>query len=320
MQGPEHGVIEVTEHRDRVPEALVGERLDRVVAIVADLPRADASALVDAGKVTINETVITQRSRRVKLGDEVVVVAVERKGPFVLVAEPEVDISLVYVDDDVIVINKPAGLVVHPGSGNQNGTLVHGLVARFPELYELAVGDTAERPGIVHRLDKGTSGLLMVGRNQFAVDRLSAQLQERSVSRHYKALAWGRFTSSSGLIDAPVGRSDSDPTRMTITAHGREARTRYTVLKAFDQPDPCSLVECWLETGRTHQIRVHLTAIGHPVIGDGRYGGSRSGAIASPRPWLHAFSLTFNHPRTAERMEFVAEVPADLEAVLALLR
>ena len=309
----------MNEHSDVVPEALVGERLDRVVAIVADLNRADAASHVDEGAVRVNGTVITQRSKRVKLGDEVSVTVTRTEVDRALVAEPDVAVNIVYVDDDVIVVDKPAGLVVHPGSGNQTGTLVHGLLARFPEIAEMAVGEQAERPGIVHRLDKGTSGLLMVGRNEFAVASLISQLQARTVSRHYKALAWGRFSSSSGLIDAPVGRSDSDPTKMTVTANGREARTRYSVLKAYELPDPCSLVECWLETGRTHQIRVHLTAIGHPVIGDGRYGGSRSAAISSPRPWLHAFSLAFLHPRSGESMAFTSKVPDDLEAVLATL-
>jgi 23S rRNA pseudouridine1911/1915/1917 synthase len=294
----------VTEYHDVVPEALAGQRVDRVVAIVADLNRFDAGTHVDEGSVTVNGVVTTHRSRRVKLGDTVAVNVTRPLPAGGLIA-------------DVIVVDKQSGLVVHPGSGNQTGTLVHGLLARYPELAEMAHGDHAERPGIVHRLDKGTSGLLMVGRNEAAVDNLIGQLQARTVSRHYKALAWGRFESSSGLIDAPVGRSDSDPTRMTVTTHGREARTRYQVLRAFEQPDPCSLVECWLETGRTHQIRVHLTAIGHPVIGDGRYGGSRSTAIASPRPWLHAFSLTFDHPRTGEPTHFTSPVPDDLEAVLA---
>jgi 23S rRNA pseudouridine1911/1915/1917 synthase len=305
------------ERSDVVPEALSGQRLDRVVAIVADLARAEAGEHVDAGAVRVNGAVVTHRSRRLKVGDEVVVQVTLPDAAAGLVGDPTIEVSIVYVDDDVIVIDKPAGLVVHPGSGNQNGTLVHALIARFPELLDMAHGEQAERPGIVHRLDKGTSGLLMVARNPEAVENLIGQLKSRSVSRHYQALAWGRFTSSSGLIDAPVGRSDSDPTRMTVSTHGREARTRYSVLRSFEQPDPCTLVECWLETGRTHQIRVHLTAIGHPVIGDGRYGGSRSNTISSPRPWLHAFSLAFDHPRTGERLSFTSPVPADLEAVLA---
>ncbi len=305
------------ERSDVVPEALSGERLDRIVAIVADLARAEAGEHVDSGAVRVNGAVVTHRSKRLKVGDEVVVQVTHPEAAAGLVGDPSIEVSIVYVDDDVIVIDKPAGLVVHPGSGNQSGTLVHALIARFPELLDMAHDEQAERPGIVHRLDKGTSGLLMVARNPEAVENLIGQLKSRSVSRHYQALAWGRFTSSSGLIDAPVGRSDSDPTRMTVSTHGREARTRYSVLRAFEQPDPCTLVECWLETGRTHQIRVHLTAIGHPVIGDGRYGGSRSNTISSPRPWLHAFSLAFDHPRTGERMSFTSAIPADLEAVLA---
>ena len=301
---------------DLVPDALTGERIDRVVAVIAGVTRAEAASLVDDGRVTVNDFVEQHRSRRVALGDRIVVDERVVDPAALLEADPTIELTVVYEDDDVLVIDKPAGLVVHPGAGNQHGTLVHGLLARYPDLRELAVGENAVRPGIVHRLDKGTSGLLMVGRTARAVENLIGQLSSRAVSRHYRALAWGRFEATSGLIDAPVGRSDADPTRMTVTATGREARTRYSVLAAYTQPDPTTLVECWLETGRTHQIRVHLSAIGHPVVGDGRYGGARN-AVHSPRPWLHAQSLAFDHPVTGAPMSFESDVPADLMAVLA---
>ena len=304
---------------ETIPDALVGERIDRVVAVVCGCTRADAARLVDEGRVEINDGAVRARARRVVLGDRISVrpfppIADARPGP-----DATVEFNVVYEDAQVLVIDKPAGLVVHPGSGNQDGTLVHGLLARYPELATLAVGDAAIRPGIVHRLDKGTSGLLMVGRDAATVRALIDQLAARSVSRHYLALAWGRFESTSGLIDAAVGRSDADPTKMTVSASGKEARTRYRVEQSFSTPDPIALVECWLETGRTHQIRVHLAAIGHPVVGDARYGGARN-AVHSPRPWLHAYSLAFNHPTTGERLTFRSDVPADLAAVLQGLR
>lgn len=301
--------------QDQVPEPLGGERLDRVVAVVAGVTRAEAASLVDDGRVRVDGVVVTARARKVAAGSALMVEVRPAVAAVALSPDPSVVFTVVHEDPDLLVVDKPAGLVVHPGSGNQTGTLVHGLLARYPELAALAVGDTAERPGIVHRLDKGTSGLLMVGRNAETVRALVGQLSSRSVSRHYQALAWGRFEATHGLVDAPVGRSDADPTRMTVSAHGREARTRYAVLRAFEHPDPTTLLECWLETGRTHQIRVHLSAIGHPVVGDARYGGTR-GAVHSPRPWLHAFSLAFVHPRTGEELHFESPVPEDLQAVL----
>ncbi len=299
-----------------ISEALDGERIDRVVAVLANLTRADATLLVETGSVQVTNTVVVRRSVRVHLGDEIVIQVPELEVRRGLTGDPSVDFDVVYEDESLIVVNKHSDLVVHPGAGNQTGTLVHGLLARFPELAELAVGSQADRPGIVHRLDKGTSGLLMVGRTQEAVNNLIAQLSARTVSRHYLALARGRFAARSGVIDAAVGRSDSDPTRMTVTASGKEAITHYRVEKIFGLPEPATLVECWLETGRTHQIRVHLSAIGHPIVGDPRYGGSR-GAIRSPRLWLHAFSLRFRHPTSGEEVFFEAPVPTELEDVLA---
>ena len=221
---------------------------------------------------------------------------------------------MVHADADVIVVDKPAGLVVHPGAGNEGGTLVNGLLHAFPEL--AAVGDPA-RPGIVHRLDRGTSGLLVVARTPAAYDALVGQLSRREVERRYAALVWGVPESGAGLVDAPVGRSPRDPTRMAVVAGGRDARTRYEVRTAFERP-ASALLTCRLETGRTHQIRVHLAAIGHPVVGDATYGGARA-ALALDRPFLHAEQLAFDHPTTGARLSFASALPADLEAVLATL-
>jgi 23S rRNA pseudouridine1911/1915/1917 synthase len=303
-----------------VPAALNGERIDRVVAVVTGGTRSDAATLVDEGHVRVNSQLVQQRSRRVRVGDVVVVEYTERPAAPPMVADPTVAVEVIFVDEHVIVVNKPAGLVVHPGAGNSAGTLVQGLLARYPELGTLVSeddGDAAHRPGIVHRIDKGTSGLLMVARTADAYVDLVAQLGSRSVERRYDVLVWGRPASTSGLIDAPIGRSDTDPSRMTVTAAGREARTRYEVRTQFEKPDPLALLSCRLETGRTHQIRVHLAAIGHPVVGDSRYGGKNTVASRRlDRPFLHAATLGFNHPATGEPLRFTVALPADLTAVL----
>lgn len=300
---------------EQIPDALDGERLDRVVALITGASRARAGELVDAGQVCVDGEAVTTRSRRVRAGE-----AVEVRGVVDTDTTPRADASVtvpvVYEDDDVIVVDKPPGLVVHPGAGNRDGTLVNGLLARHPSI--ASVGDP-ERPGIVHRLDKGTSGLLVVARTDRAYTSLVEQLSSRTVSRGYCALAWGHVDPPRGVIDAPIGRSDREPTRMAVSDHGREARTHYVVERVFTEPTDASLLTCHLETGRTHQIRVHLAAIGHPVVGDDRYRGRRA-KIEVDRPFLHAATLAFDHPVTGERMAFESPLPADLAAVLAILR
>jgi 23S rRNA pseudouridine1911/1915/1917 synthase len=224
-------------------------------------------------------------------------------------------IRVVHADEHVVVVDKPAGLVVHPGAGRATGTLVQGLLAVYPDV--AGVGDPA-RPGVVHRLDQGTSGLLVVARTALAYTSLVGQLAARTVGRRYRALAWGRLEPDVGTIDAPVGRGSGDRTRMVVTTTGRDARTHYQVLGRYESPAPLTLLECRLETGRTHQVRVHLAAIGHPLVGDGRYGGSRS-ALPAARPFLHASRLVFDHPATGQRLQFEAPLPPDLEAIRELL-
>jgi 23S rRNA pseudouridine1911/1915/1917 synthase len=196
------------------------------------------------------------------------------------------------------------------------GTMVQGLLARYPELARLpdeGAGE-ADRPGIVHRLDAGTSGLLVVARTPEAYHALVAQLAARTVERHYRALVLGIVEANAGEVDAPIGRSDRDPTQMAVATGGREARTRYEVRARYHEPIDTTELACKLETGRTHQIRVHLAAIGHPVVGDTRYGGERP-AIPVGRPFLHAERLSFVHPRTGEVLTFTSPLPADLEDV-----
>ena len=299
--------------REVVPRALAGQRLDRVVALVGAISRAEAAALVDAGDVLVGGTPVTQRSHRVAEGDEVEVDLPERpRGPE-LEPDDAVPVPVVHEDADLIVVDKPAGLVVHPGAGQDSGTLVNGLLARYPEIRDVG---QADRPGIVHRLDKGTSGLLLVARSGRAYDELVAMLAAHEVDRRYRALVWGVPGSPTGLIDAPIGRSARERTRMAVTVRGKPARTWYEVVRSYSQPVEVTEVVCRLETGRTHQIRVHLASIGHRVVGDARYGGERQ-SLPIPRPFLHAESLALGHPVTGEGLTFRSPLPDDLADVLA---
>jgi 23S rRNA pseudouridine1911/1915/1917 synthase len=212
----------------------------------------------------------------------------------------------------VVVVDKQPGLVVHPGAGHRESTLVHGLLARFPDL--AGVGQ-AERPGLVHRLDRGTSGLLVVARTPAAHEHLVDQLATHSVERIYTALCWRHFEHPHGVVDAPIGRSRRDPMRMAVAMDGRPARTHYRVDDQYHEPIEASLVTCELETGRTHQIRVHLASVGHAVVGDEVYGGVRR-SFDCPRPFLHARELAFVHPGSGEAVRFRSPLPADLVAVL----
>jgi 23S rRNA pseudouridine1911/1915/1917 synthase len=302
--------------REIVPAALAGERVDRVVAMLTELPRAEIAELIEVGSVRIGGRAVGARSRKVREGDVLEVDVPERTGVVPLEPDAGVVVPIVHVDDDVIVVDKPPGLVVHPGAGHSTGTMVQGLLARYPELSSLPLEGAGERdrPGIVHRLDAGTSGLLVVARTASAYHSLVEQLSARDVQRHYRALVLGTVEANAGEIDAPIGRSDGDPTRMAIANAGREARTRYEVLARYDDPIATTELVCRLETGRTHQIRVHLAAIGHPVAGDGRYGGERP-AIAVGRPFLHAERLAFVHPSTGSLLTFTSVLPDDLEAI-----
>jgi 23S rRNA pseudouridine1911/1915/1917 synthase len=212
----------------------------------------------------------------------------------------------------VLVIDKPPGLVVHPGAGNTEGTLVNGLLARYRQLAD--VGDPV-RPGIVHRLDAGSSGLLVVARTDFAARRLIEQFADHGATRRYDAVVWGVPEAPHGVIDAPIGRSRSDPLRMAVVANGRFARTEYQVVGSYSAPARLSRLSCRLETGRTHQIRVHLSSINHPLVGDPTY-GQRRPTLGLGRPFLHAAELAFDHPTTGARVTFTSELAPDLRAWL----
>jgi 23S rRNA pseudouridine1911/1915/1917 synthase len=302
-----------------VPATLSGVRVDRGVAMVADVSRAVAAELVEAGRVSVDGSPVA--SGRVPLREgAVLTVQLPEEVPATPAAEPGVRFSVVHADDHVAVIDKPAGLVVHPGAGHVEGTLVGGLLAVFPDLADLVTAGVCapDRPGIVHRLDKGTSGLLAVARTVDAYRSLVDQLATRSMERRYLALVAGLVADDRGEVEAPIGRSARTPTKMAITARGKPARTAYRVVERLgaDSASPSTLLELALQSGRTHQVRVHMAAIGHPVVGDARY-GTPDKRLGSGRFFLHAARLAFDHPATGARSEFSSPLPDDLREFLA---
>ncbi|MEX1008188.1 MAG: RluA family pseudouridine synthase [Acidimicrobiia bacterium] len=296
-----------------VPESLAGERVDRAVALLTGWTRSEVQELVASGSVLVDGEPVA-KSRRLEAGE-----LIELLDEPSVAGLPQPDLAVLpdvrYEDADVLVIAKPAGLVVHPGAGHADGTLVNGLLARYPELAR--VGDES-RPGIVHRLDRDTSGVLIVARSQRAYEALVRMMTAHEVERRYLTLVWGHLDAPRGVIDAPIGRSIRRPTRMAVREGGRSARTSYVVREEHDDP-VVSLLECTLETGRTHQIRVHLQAIGHPVVGDASYGGARL-PLDVGRPFLHATAVSFAHPVTGELITVDEPLPAELAAVLDRLR
>ena len=285
----------------RVPPEHAGERLDVVLAEHVG-SRSAAARLIDEGAVTVNGTPRPKR-HKVAAGETIVWTPPAEPAPI----EPaDVPFDVPYEDEHLLIVDKPAGVVVHPAKGHRQGTLAQALTGRA------AGGEDEGRAGIVHRLDRDTSGLLVVARSDEAHRRLKEQLQRREITREYLALVVGRPPARSGTIDAPIGRDRRHRTRMsTDTDEPREARTHFTIEETY--PD-ATLLRVRLETGRTHQIRVHLEAIGHPVAGDPEYGGA--GAFGLQRQFLHAARLAFDHPFTGARIDVSSPLPADLRAVL----
>ena len=297
---------------EEIPEALAGERLDRIVSMMAEISRSAAVALIANAGVTIDGVSATTGKIRLRPGQVITVDESRIPQAELPRGDPNVEFDIVYQDEWLVVVNKPAGLVVHPGAGRPDGTLVNGLLAAFPDI---AGSGEPHRPGIVHRLDSGTSGLLIVARRPESYAALVETMMDREVHRHYIALVWGHLESPQGTIDAPIGRDPRSPLRMTVIASGKSARTHYTETQRFADPE-VSLLACELETGRTHQIRVHLQAIGHCVVGDSTYGGARA-SLMMDRPFLHAERLVFRHPMTSEELDFRCPLPTDLQEVLA---
>ncbi len=295
--------------RLEIPDELDGERVDRAVAVLCAVSRRIAKGTIEAGGVERSGVPLSP-AERVSAGDLIDVELVIEETP--VVADVDVEFGVAFEDDDVIVVDKPAGVVVHPGAGRPGGTLANGLLARYPEAAELGEG---RRWGIVHRIDRDTSGLLIVAKTPVAFDHLQAALKEREVNRRYLALVAGRFTNITGTIDAPVGRDHAHPTRMTVAEGGRPARSHYRRMADWEDHDE-SLMAVTLETGRTHQIRVHMRAIDHPIIGDPVYGPGRRMPGDPGRTWLHAEALTFEHPSGSGPMTVHAPLPEDLRRSL----
>ena len=290
-----------------VPGELDGARADKALASLLRVSRAAARSLVDKG--------VTVDGAAVKAGTPVSVGSIlsspRPEARSELVPEP-VPFETVHEDDELLIVCKPAGIVAHPGSGRATGTLAAGLLHRYPELR--GVGQPG-RWGLVHRLDKDTSGLLVVARTRESYEALTGMLRRREIRREYVALAHGALKAPTGAIDAPIGRDPARPTRRAVTAGGKEAVTRYEVAETYAAAD-CTLLDVRLETGRTHQIRVHLSAIGHPLIGDRLYGGGPS-LVKSPRVFLHASRVELRRPSSGFTITASAPLPDDLRAVLA---
>ncbi len=291
-----------------------GERLDRyLTARLPALSRSAIQRLIEGGEVLVNGAP-SRPAYKVRAGDALLV-RIPPPEPTELLPEP-IPLDIVYEDEALIVINKPAGLVVHPGAGNPRGTLVNALLYHCPTL---EVGG-AVRPGIVHRLDKDTSGLLVVAKNDAAHQGLQQQFKRREVRKRYVALVSGAVSAVSGSINAPIGRHPVQRIKMAVVEGGREARTRWTVRTRYVDAAgrPYTLLDVDLETGRTHQIRVHLAWLGYPLVGDALYGPARA-PLAAPRQCLHAAALSFTHPLSGAALSFTAPLPADFAAVLAQL-
>jgi 23S rRNA pseudouridine1911/1915/1917 synthase len=294
--------------KHRVPDESAGERLDRYLASLPAVgSRGTAERLLESGSVLVDGRG-RPKSHRLAGGEEI---EFEPPEPSTEALEPEqMDLDIVYEDEHLVVVDKPAGLVVHPAPGHARGTLVHGLLA-----HDVAGGDT-ERPGIVHRLDRDTSGLMVVARSDEAHRRLQELVRTHGLERHYAALVVGRPRSRSGRIEAPIGRDRRDPLRHSLnTDTPRDAVSHFEVEELFPRH---TFLDVRLETGRTHQIRVHLSAIGLPVAGDPVYGRPRE--LGLERQFLHARRLAFRHPFTGEQVAVESPLPADLEAALERAR
>ncbi|HEY0523641.1 MAG TPA: RluA family pseudouridine synthase [Stellaceae bacterium] len=318
----EHGVVAGPEHD--------GERLDRLLAaVLAPLSRSRCKQLIEAGLVSRDSATISDPSTRVKPGEAY---RVRVPAPVPDTPRPQaIGLDIRYEDEHLLVLDKPAGLVVHPAPGNQEGTLVNALLAHCGD--RLAGIGGVRRPGIVHRLDKDTSGLMVVAKSEPAHVALSADFAAHRIERAYQAVVWGVPSPVRGEIAGNIGRSPADRKKMAVVRRGgKEAITRYRVLRAFGG-DMAALVECRLATGRTHQIRVHMTDIGHPLIGDPTYGNPRARTrlrrladvaatariAAFPRQALHAYLLAFEHPTTRKTLSFTSALPFDMAQLLSIL-
>jgi len=282
-----------------------GDRLDRYVSErCPELSRTHAQKLIGDGYVTVNDNV-AKAGVKLNIGDRLTII-IPPTPPSPLSPEA-IPLNIIYEDDDLLVIDKPAGLTVHPAPGHPSHTLINAILSHFPHLADIS---DSLRPGVVHRLDKDTSGVMLVAKNSVAQANLAEQFKARSVVKAYMVLVKGHLTPENGIIEAPIGRDPRNRKRMAVVARGRQARTEYHVVKYIAD---YTLLEVRPETGRTHQIRVHLSAIGYPVMGDPVY-GVKSDRLS--RQFMHASRLGFKLPSTGEYVEFTSELPPDLEQAL----
>lgn len=292
----------------QITTAESGTRLDTYLAAILDgISRSYIQKLISEQRILINSRPV-KANYKIKTADQVFV-EIPDAAPIDILPEP-MDLDIVYEDGDMLIVNKPMGMVVHPAHGHYHGTLVNGLLAHCTDLSGI---NGKMRPGIVHRIDKDTSGLLMIAKNDMAHQHLAAQLKEHSTKRAYYALVQGVLSEPAGLIDAPIGRHETERKKMAVNLkNGKEARTHYYVKERFARN---TFIECRLETGRTHQIRVHMAYLGHPLVGDPLY-GTRKNNLDFPGQALHAYALGFIHPRTEEPLYFEAPLPQHFQAVL----
>lgn len=303
-------------------------RIDKFLSHkIENISRSKIQSAAQAGCILVNEKSV-KPNYKVKPEDIISVVLPHAPHEFVLIAE-NIPLNILYEDEDLIVVNKEAGLVVHPGHGNYTGTLVNALTYHLKDTPLFKKGE--ERPGLVHRIDKNTSGLLVVAKNEYALSHLAKQFFDRKAKRLYQALVWGSFDESEGTIQGNIGRNLKDRTKMNVFPEGEEGKHAVTNYRVLEELGYVSLVECKLETGRTHQIRVHMEFVGHPVFNDERYGGNRilKGTTFSkykqfvencfnilPRHALHAKTLGIVHPRTKKELNFECELPEDILTVI----
>ena len=297
-----------------IPEGLNQERVDAALSRLLGLSRNVIVGLIESGEISKSGKPIG-KSDRVITGDQIEVLMPAAKGEAKLVATPIDGLKVVYDDEFLIVIDKPVGIAAHPSPGWQGATVVGAI---FAAGYQLATSGAAERQGVVHRLDVGTSGLMVVAKNEIAYSHLKDQFRERTVSKVYHALVQGHMDPTVGTIDAPIDRHPKEDYRFAVVANGKPSITHYKTLEVFPA---VTLLEIELETGRTHQIRVHFSALHHPLVGDLTYGSDPVLAqkLTITRPWLHAKQLAFTHPGSGERLSFNSEYPEDLTRSLALL-
>lgn len=289
-----------------------GMRLDAYLREKTPFSRSRIVSLMEEGELIVDGVPEIKAARKTEIGMKLMLTVPETKP--VSIVPQNIPLEILYQDADVVLVNKPCGMVVHPAAGNEDKTLVNALLYHVHDLSGIG-GEM--RPGIVHRLDKDTSGLILIAKNDAAHTALSEQFKQRTMEKHYRAVAYGSFAQDEGLIDAPIGRHPIDRKKMAIVADGKPSKTEWHVLERLNG---ATYLDVHLLTGRTHQIRVHMLSVGHPLLGDRIYAPNLKCAVCIPRLMLHAYSLAFTHPKTGERMTFCAPLSDAFEQTLQKLR